>query len=191
MTERKPAGMSFTSWIDQQIGEAEERGAFDNLPGAGKPLPKRREADDGLAWLREFLRREGVSTDELLPTPLRLRKEVERLAESVHGLRSEQEVRDAVAELNRQIAEWRRLPQGPPIFVRLVDAEAMIGRWRDQRTGAAAASRPADGDRVTSAADGGRVTSAADGDRVTPAAPPAHPRFWHRGWRRLSRPGQR
>ena len=29
MTERKPSGMSFTSWIDQQISEAEERGAFD------------------------------------------------------------------------------------------------------------------------------------------------------------------
>jgi hypothetical protein len=42
MTERKPAGMSFTSWIDQQIDEARERGAFGNLPGAGKPLPKRR-----------------------------------------------------------------------------------------------------------------------------------------------------
>src|SRR5262245_50270332 len=36
MTERKPAGMSFTSWIDQQIEEAAERGAFDDLPGAGK-----------------------------------------------------------------------------------------------------------------------------------------------------------
>ena len=41
MTERKPPGMSFTSWIDQQINEATERGLFDNLPGAGKPLPDR------------------------------------------------------------------------------------------------------------------------------------------------------
>jgi hypothetical protein len=40
--------MSFTSWIDQQISEAEERGCFDNLPGAGQPLPNpkfRRPAD--------------------------------------------------------------------------------------------------------------------------------------------------
>jgi hypothetical protein len=36
MTERKPREISFTSWIDQQIAEATERGAFDNLPGAGK-----------------------------------------------------------------------------------------------------------------------------------------------------------
>ena len=73
MTERKPPDMSFTSWIDQQIGEAQERGEFDNLPGAGKPLPRRSGADDGLAWVRELLRREGLPTDELLPTPLKLR----------------------------------------------------------------------------------------------------------------------
>src|SRR5260370_598137 len=79
MTERKPPEISFASWIDQQINEAAERGAFDNLPGAGKPLPNRGEADDGQAWLREDLRREGVSAEELLPTPLRLRTEVERL----------------------------------------------------------------------------------------------------------------
>jgi DnaJ family protein C protein 28 len=29
---------SWESWIDQQIREAQERGAFDNLPGKGKPL---------------------------------------------------------------------------------------------------------------------------------------------------------
>jgi hypothetical protein len=133
MTERKPAGMSFTSWIDEQIAAAQERGAFDNLPGAGKPLPKRREADDGLTWVRDLLKREGLSTDELLPTPLKLRKQSERLAESVQELRSEQEVRGAVAELNRQIAQWRRIPDGPPIFVRLVDADEMVARWREGR----------------------------------------------------------
>jgi len=132
MTERKPAGMSFTSWIDQQIGEAQERGAFDNLPGAGKPLPKRSQSDDGLTWVRELLQREGLPTDELLPTPLKLRKQSERLAESVQELRSEDEVRAAVAELNRQIVEWRRIPHGPPIFVRLIDADAMVSRWRDR-----------------------------------------------------------
>jgi hypothetical protein len=133
MTERKPPGMSFTSWIDQQISEAQQRGAFDNLPGAGQPLPKRREADDGQAWLREYLRREGVSTDELLPTPLKLRKQIERLAEAVPGMSSEQEVRDVAGELNRRIAAWRRIPMGPPIFVPLVNTEAMVTRWREAR----------------------------------------------------------
>ena len=131
MTERKPPDLSFTSWIDRQINEAAARGAFDNLPGAGKPLPKRTEADAAQAWLRDYLRREGVSADDLLPTPLKLRKETERLAETLHDLRSEQEVRAVVADLNRRIIEWRRIPTGPPVFLPLLDAESLVGRWHD------------------------------------------------------------
>jgi DnaJ homologue, subfamily C, member 28, conserved domain len=39
MTERKPPGTSWETWIEAQIRVAREQGAFDNLPGAGKPLP--------------------------------------------------------------------------------------------------------------------------------------------------------
>ena len=129
MTDRKPPDVTFRSWIDQQISDAAERGAFDNLSGAGKPLPDR-GPDADQAWLMDWLRREGVRTEEMLPTPLRLRKESHRLTESVQKLRTEAEVLAAVAELNQRIMDWRRLPIGPPIFVPLVDADAMLGRWR-------------------------------------------------------------
>ena len=143
MTERKPPEISFASWIDQRINEAAERGAFDNLPGAGKPLPNRGEADDGQAWLRDYLRREGVSAEEMLPVPLRLRKEVERLTATVQDLRSEQEVREVVEELNQRIRQWRRIPVGPPVPVSLVDEETMVARWRDAHP---RPSRPAQAD---------------------------------------------
>jgi hypothetical protein len=128
MTERKPAGITFTSWIDQQISEATERGAFDDLPGAGQPLPKRNELD-GETWIRDWVAREGGSPEDCLPTPLKLRKEIERLAEIVPGLRSEDEVREAVSELNERIRQWRRLPLGPPIFVPFADEHTMISKW--------------------------------------------------------------
>jgi|SRR5215472_1514711 len=146
--------MSFTSWIDQQIAEAEQRGAFDDLPGAGEPLPKRDEADAAQAWLRDYLRREGVSTEELLPVSLRLRKERERLADGVHLLRSEEEVRDAVAELNQRIRDWRRIPLDSPIFVRLVDEEEIVRRWREAQPPARGSSPVGPEDRGT-----GRPTS--------------------------------
>ncbi len=133
MTERKPGGMTFTSWIDKQIAEATERGAFDNLPGAGKPIPHHGDEDAAQAWLLEYLRKEGVSAEALLPTPLRLRKAIDRLAADVPGMRSEDEVREAVGELNHQIREWRRIPLGPPIFVPLVDEDAMVSRWHAAR----------------------------------------------------------
>jgi hypothetical protein len=138
VTERKPPEITFRSWIDQQIAEAEERGAFDNLPGAGKPLPNRGDSEN--AWLIDWMRREGISTEELLPTPLKLRKQSSRLASSVQDLGSEQAVRDAVDELNYQIMEWRKIPIGPPVFVPLVDAETMVGKWREARQPPAAGS---------------------------------------------------
>jgi len=149
VTERKPAGTSFTSWIDQQIEEAAKRGAFDDLPGAGKPLPARGDEDAGQAWLRDYVRREGMAAEELLPAPLRLRKEAERLAETVPGLRSELQVREAVAELNERIMRWRRLPLGSPIFVPVVDVDAMVSRWREARPAGPAAAPADEADRPT------------------------------------------
>ena len=35
---RKPRGKRFTDYIEEQIRDAQERGAFDNLPGMGQPL---------------------------------------------------------------------------------------------------------------------------------------------------------
>jgi Domain of unknown function (DUF1992) len=152
MTDRKPADMTFTSWIDKQIAEATERGAFDNLPGAGKPIPHHGNEDAGAAWLREYLRKEGVSAEALLPAPLRLRKAIDRLARAVPAMAAEQDVRDAVTELNYEIREWRRIPLGPPVFVPLVDEDAMVTRWRAaqprpvaQRGPAAEATAPASG----------------------------------------------
>ena len=78
----------------------------------------------------------------LLPAPLRLRKEIEQLTESVQDLPSEQEARDAARELNHRIAQWRRIPIGPPVFVPMVDEEALAERWRQARTAAPVARSP-------------------------------------------------
>jgi len=136
MTERKPPQMKFSTWIDQQVADAERRGVFDDLPGAGKPLnlrPGAADGDYGQAWLRDYARREGVPAEEMLPTPLRLRREIERLAETAGEFRSKAEVREAAADLNRRIVEWRRIPVGPPIHVRLVNADDLVARWRAAR----------------------------------------------------------
>ena len=55
MTERKPPGTSWESWIEAQIRVAMEQGAFDNLPGAGKPLPNLDQYDP-LWWAGESAR---------------------------------------------------------------------------------------------------------------------------------------
>jgi hypothetical protein len=132
MTERKPPGVSFGSWVDKQVNDAIARGEFDNLPGAGKPIADLDKPYDEV-WVERYLRKEGVSTEELLPTPLRLRKEIERLPDTVRALRTEEDVRAVVDELNHRIAQWLRAPTGPRVPVVPVKADAVVDQWRTDR----------------------------------------------------------
>ncbi|SDW63248.1 protein of unknown function [Amycolatopsis xylanica] len=130
MTERKPSGMSFESFIDKQIREAIERGEFDDLPGAGKPLPGLDKPHDDQWWLKGYLRREGLTAEALLPESLQLRKEIDRLPETVRGFGREEEVRAHVKQLNRRIAEWMRTPTPPHVPLAPVDVDAVTDQWR-------------------------------------------------------------
>ncbi|MFD6372825.1 DUF1992 domain-containing protein, partial [Streptomyces roseolus] len=79
MTDRKPPGVSFESFVDKQIREAAERGEFRRLSGFGKPLPDDAAPYDELWWIKQKMHREGMGA---LPPALRLRKEAEEAAEA-------------------------------------------------------------------------------------------------------------
>ncbi|WP_329133854.1 DUF1992 domain-containing protein [Streptomyces sp. NBC_01476] len=131
MTERKPPGVSFESWTDKQIREAEARGAFAGLTGAGKPLASLNTPYDELWWLKGKMQREGLS---VLPPTLALRKEAEDTLEAVAEARSEQQVRRLLGDLNAKIeAAIRRPPQGPPLNLAPFDIERLVGEWRESR----------------------------------------------------------
>jgi hypothetical protein len=123
----------YESVVDREIRLAQERGEFDDLPGAGKPLPGRGEPDDELWWVKSYIRREGLSTEALLPTSLQLARQIERLPDTVRGLGSEQLVREAVSELNRRIADYLRAPSGPHVPVGPVDPDKIVQQWRAGR----------------------------------------------------------
>src|SRR3954454_18167540 len=74
VTERKPPGVSWETWIDRQVREGMERGDFDDLPGHGKPISGLDRPRDELWWVKDKLRREGVS---YLPPTLAVRKDLE------------------------------------------------------------------------------------------------------------------
>ncbi|MGW1678349.1 DnaJ family domain-containing protein [Saccharopolyspora sp. NPDC002376] len=156
MTERKPPGTTFESWVDRQIRTAQERGDFDDLAGAGKPLPGAGAPVEEQWWLKDYLRREGLSGEALLPTPLQLRREVERLPDTVRELTSEQAVRDAAGDLNRRIVEYMRAPSGPQVAIGLVDVDELVADWRSARERASQQTEP----------------------ESAPVAP--KPRWWHR-----------
>jgi len=174
--------MAFPTWIDQQVADAEERGVFDGLPGKGKPLNlKPTGGDYGDAWVRDYARREGVQPDEFLPTPLKLRREIEKLTEVVGEFRSEQEVREVAADVNRRIVEWRRIPIGPPIHVRLVNADDLVARWRAAQTARVAESaRPRPPASPASASPASASPASALPASVPGEGGTRRPRWWRR-----------
>lgn len=128
MTERKPPGISFESWADRQIREAEARGEFADLPGAGKPLPGIDQPYDEQWWVREKMEREDLS---FLPPSLALRKEAEDALRAAGRARTEAEARRVVTEINERIREAIRCPpEGPPVNLAPFDVELVVGEWR-------------------------------------------------------------
>lgn len=122
----------YESPIDRQIREAQERGDFDNLPGMGKPLPDRGELHDDDWWLKDLMRRENITG--VLPTTLKLRKEIEELRETVSKKRTESSVRQLVNDLNERIVKARRGPvDGPPVVLNTFDVEEVVQTWRRRR----------------------------------------------------------
>lgn len=122
------------SWIDRQIREAQERGAFDNLKGAGKPLKSINGRDDPDWWVRGLMEREDISHSELLPAGIRLRREIEDLPETLASARSERDVRAVITDLNDRIRDARKpRPTDPPAFIRTVDVDEAVARWRAGR----------------------------------------------------------
>ena len=130
MTERKPPGTSWETWIEAQIRVAREQGAFDNLPGAGKPLPNLGQEYDPDWWVKQLVRREQIS---ILPPSLELLQKVEAELASIEKLHDEASVRRRVVALNVEIAKVNTtVLEGPPTRLGMLDVDSPR---RPDRTG--------------------------------------------------------
>ena len=128
MTERKPPGTSWETWIDAQIRVATEQGAFDNLPGAGKPLPNLGQEYDPLWWVKQLVQREQIS---MLPPSLELLRKVETELAAIEKLHDEATVRHRVAALNVEIAKVNAtVVEGPPTRLGTLDVDQVVAQWR-------------------------------------------------------------
>jgi Domain of unknown function (DUF1992) len=133
MTEQKPPGVSWESWIEQQIRHAQEEGAFDNLPGAGKPLTDLTEPYDPFWWVKKLVRREKISA---LPPSLEVLRKVESELAGIWKAKSEAEVRARVAALNAEIAKVNaRAIEGPATRLGLLNVDDVLAEWRTRSGG--------------------------------------------------------
>jgi hypothetical protein len=129
-------------WVDHQVRAAMDRGEFDNLPGAGKPLklPDRHDPD---WWVKSLIEREKITG--VLPPALGLRREDAELDAELDRMASEEEVRRALADFNaRVVAARRQLQGGPPVVTPTRDVEDEVNAWRQRRAERRAVVRAAE-----------------------------------------------
>lgn len=113
---------------DEQIQNAYAAGAFENLPGFGRPLADLDEPHDEWQWVKQKLRREEIS---LLPASLEILRDVEQTLARLSSLTSERAVREEIAALNERIrvAHFRSV-QGPASTQMPLDVEEVVLQWR-------------------------------------------------------------
>jgi hypothetical protein len=129
MTERKPPGMRTEDWVEAQIRQAQNQGEFDDLAGAGQPLHQLADPHDPDWWVKDFIRREKIEADVLLPPSMQLRKEKQQITDKLRKMRTETEVRDYLQDLNKRILLQIRDATGVVIPVGLVDEEEFVEQW--------------------------------------------------------------
>ncbi len=132
MTQRKPPGVSWESFVERQIRESMERGEFDRLEGAGRPIVGLTEPHDDDWWIKEKLKREQVS---FLPPTLAIRRSVEEARAAIAAAPDEIEVRRLIAEINGRIIDVNsKATAGPPSTAMPLDVESTVERWRSARS---------------------------------------------------------
>ena len=163
------------SSVERQIREAQERGDFDNLPGAGKPLDLSDSGDPDW-WVKRFAAREQLDLAGALPGALGLRREASGYPESLVDVRREADVREILEDFNKRVLADRLRPAVgnlPPLIAGTVDVDEMVARWRPLRADAGRAGAP----RPRGAGRGrrGRAATARGVAALVASAQPASP----------------
>lgn len=128
MAAKDPEQKGWQILAEARIRSAMEDGAFENLPGAGKPIPDLDETYDEMWWLKKWMKRERIG---ITPPTLAARVEVARELERIDALENEALVISELAALNEKIRVQNKLAwAGPPTLTSGIDEAAFLDRWR-------------------------------------------------------------
>jgi Domain of unknown function (DUF1992) len=127
-----PTAADRAAYVETAIQQAIRRGEFDNLPGAGKPLPGLNGRHDPDWWIRRKIESEQLTG--LGPPALSLRTEDAALDDRLDGMHREHDVRAAIDDFNLRVKEARRqLLGGPPVVTQLRDPDHEVRAWHERR----------------------------------------------------------
>jgi len=134
------AAVDRAAYIESAIQVAIRRGDFDDLPGAGKPIPGLGDHHDPDWWIRRKIETENLTG--LGPPALMLRVEDRELDDQLDLLGRESDVRDVLEDFNRRVVEARRqLLGGPPVVTAPRDVDAEVAAWAERRAARVASAQ--------------------------------------------------
>ncbi|MEJ5946099.1 DUF1992 domain-containing protein [Pseudokineococcus basanitobsidens] len=129
---RRPQDVPVADWVEQQIRDAQARGAFSGLRGEGRPIPDLHRRRTSHQWVLDWAEREGADLSLAVPLSLAMRRERAELRALLPSVRSEAEVRELVADFNGRLRDaYLRPASGPPMAVGPLDLDVQLGRWRE------------------------------------------------------------
>ena len=129
---RRPSRPTFgnhrESWLESRLRQVIHEGDFMALEGAGKPLEDLNEPYDPDWWLKKMIRRERLSVS---PAAFQDRQWFDQALKEAWGSRREEQVRQRLQDLNREVARRNATTlSGPSTTVAGVDVEAFVERWK-------------------------------------------------------------
>ena len=126
--------MSINDWVEGQIRRADAEGAFEDLPGKGRPLAGLDRELDPMTWVVEKLRAERFDLATVLPPQLALAREAELVPDKIRTMRTQAAVRAYLEDLNQRIRLAHARPaEGPPMRTKLIKLEPVLAQWRQYR----------------------------------------------------------
>lgn len=132
MSERKPPGASWDSFVEQQIQEGRRAGLFDGLDGEGRPLDGLDEPHDPDWWLKRKLRDEEIVD---LPPTLAIRGERRAAVAAALEAPDDAEARRILDAVNERIRHVNsHAVTGPPSTTWVVDVESILEQRRAARS---------------------------------------------------------
>ncbi len=103
----------FSKIVEKKIGEAQEQGAFDNLPGSGEPLEIEDDSHvpDDLRLVHKILK-----NADCLPPELQLRKEIRQMEDMLESIPDEKEKYRQIKKINYKIMQLNMMGKKSPLL---------------------------------------------------------------------------
>lgn len=122
---QKPKSMSWESFSERQIQQAQEEGQFDNILGLGQPIDL-----DKKSWVATWLKRNNLSP---LTHHSELNGQMEKKWQKIFAIDSEKEVREEIDQMNREILEANLRVTIPSLRYPLWHPEKIVKEWKEKK----------------------------------------------------------